>query len=163
MYALYIVILLLVATASQIAIGVNIGAAEPNIHQMSADDLEKRGKELRAALQATYESLRSARKLSGGGTDITDSVLPFIQTGISFSDAETLLRNAGFSVGPHPDLNQTSNPNRATDWYAVVATISPFDSGFMMKVSLYVSLLPLSPGDYTSVAKVSAKLFASTP
>jgi hypothetical protein len=131
--------------------------------QISSDDLEQRGKELRAALQGTYESLRSARKLSGGGTDITESVLPFIQTGMSFSDAESTLRNAGFSVGPHPNSNQASNSSRATDWYAVVATISPFDAGFMMKASLYVSLLPSSPDDYTSVAKASAKLFISTP
>jgi hypothetical protein len=162
-YALCLVVLLSVTAVSQRVIGVTAWAAEKTTRQIGADDLEQRGKELRAALQRAYEDLRAARKLSGGGTDMTDAVLPYIQTGMSFSDAETILRSAGFSVEPHPDLSQGSNPHKATDWYAVLARISPFDAGFMSKVSLYVSLLPASPGDYSSVAKVSAKIFTSMP
>jgi hypothetical protein len=158
-----LIILLLVAAAALTATGLTIWAAEPNTERLSADDLERRGKELRAELQRTYESLRAARKLSGGGTDMTDAVLPYIQTGMSFSDAETILRNAGFLVEPHPDLNSASNPHKPRDWYAVVAVIDPFDAGFMRKVSLYVSLLPASSGDYSSVAKVSATIFTSMP
>jgi hypothetical protein len=72
-----------------------------------------------------------------------------------------VLRSAGFSVEPHPDLNQTANPNRPKDWYAVIASISPFVERFPTKVSVYVTLLPRSPGDYTVVANVSAAFLTS--
>ncbi len=162
-FTLRLVILLLLATASQTAIDVSIGAAETTTHQISANNLEQRGKELRASLQRAYESLRAARRLSGGGTDIADAVLPYIQARMPFGDAETILRNAGFAVGRHPDLSEASNPNRSKDWYGVTSSILHFDSGFLMSVDLFVTLLPPSPGDYTSVAKVSATIFASMP
>jgi hypothetical protein len=133
-------------------------------HQMAFDGLEQRGKRLRAALQRKYEKLAESHQLRGGlhGTDVTDAVLPYIPIGISFSDAETVLKDAGFVVGPHPDLNAPPNPNRAKDWYSVVAKISPFAGRSGTKVDLYVSLLPRAPGDYTVVSKISATFFVSS-
>lgn len=154
---------LLAAMASQVVTGIYIRAAEPVIGQMSSDELAQRGKELRAALQKTYQDLSRARKLSAFGTDITETVLPYIQAGMSFSDAEAILRNAGFIVR-HPDLNQATNPNRAKDWYVVTARISRFATSFLfVSIDLFVTLLPKSPGDYTTVAEISATMFLSAP
>jgi hypothetical protein len=137
---------------------------EPNeTQQIASDDLEQRGKELRAELQQAYQKLVDSRKLGGGrGTDATEAVLPYIPIGTSFWEAETVLRNAGFVVGPRPDVNAPPNPNRAADWYAVIARINPFSTKLLeSKISLYVTLLPKSPGDYTIISKISATFFVS--
>jgi hypothetical protein len=138
---------------------------EKEVHQMTDDDSDKRGAELRAALQRAYQELADSHQLRGGlhGTDITKVVLPYLPIGIRFSEAEAVLRSAGFVVGPHPDSNPPSNPNRPKDWYAVVASINPFQRRFPSKTSLYISLLPKSPGDYTIVSEVGATFFVSLP
>jgi plasmid stability protein len=131
-------------------------AAEDELREIASNELQQRGKQLRAAFQQTYLELE--HKLYGTSTDITESVLPYVAPGISFRNAETILRNAGFTV-EYPDLNQVANPNRGRDWYVVMARISPFASPFPSRVDAYVLLFPMSPGDYTTVAKVSAGFF----
>jgi hypothetical protein len=130
---------------------------------MISNDPEERGRQLHAALEDAYQKLAATGTLSGRGTDITAIVLPYFPPDITFDDAETTLRNAGFSLGPRPDLNAPPNPNRAKDWYAVVARISPFAQQFPSRTDLYISLLPKTPGDYTTVSRVSATFFVSRP
>ncbi|MBV8696500.1 hypothetical protein [Bradyrhizobium sp.] len=130
---------------------------------MNTTKNEARGQALKSELWKVYEELKAAGKLSPAGTDVTQSVLPFVSPGNSFEDAETTLRAAGFTIPPHPKPELANDPNKPRDWYAVVARISPFAESFPFKVSAYVTLLPQSPGNYTIVEKVTARFFVSGP
>ena len=142
--------------------GAKLRYAQDETQKMAFEHLEKRGADLRTSLKKKYAELVSSGKLSGGRNNITNSVLPFIPIGISFDEAETILRAAGFNVEPYPDLNAPPNPNRTRDWYGVVATIPAFVERFGMKVSVYIMLLPKSPGDYTTVSDVKASFLVLT-
>jgi hypothetical protein len=133
--------------------------------QRESDELKRRGKELRAALQRRHLQLvvNNVRIDPVGGVDATDAVLPYIPVGTSFSDAEAILRHAGFVIGKHPNLNAPPDINRGKDWYAVVAEISPFSTWLLVRTDFYVELLPRSPGDYSTVSKVSASFFITGP
>ena len=128
-------------------------ASETESRQVDSDELQKRAKELSAALQRTYQE--RAPGLGGRGTDITEAVQPYIPIGTSFRDAETILRNAGFTV-VRPNLSEPKNPKVDENWQAVRAEIAPFVQGSFFRVTAFVWLFPKSPGDYTSVAKLSA-------
>jgi hypothetical protein len=129
---------------------------------MNDSDIEARGKKLHEQLSRVYDELGKAQKLSGGGTDISDALPPYIVPGMSFREAEAVLRAAGFIIRPHPDPRKAADPNRATDWYGVLAVIKPFKKLFLGHSDLYVTLLPKQPGDYSTVDKVNATVFVST-
>jgi hypothetical protein len=131
--------------------------------ELASSSLMQRGKDLRTALEKTYAGHDS--HFGGGlhGTDVTAAVLPFIPPGTPFADAETILRDAGFTIEPYPDVTAPPNPNRAKDWYAVLARIDPFATFLIGKATVYVSLLPPAPGDYTQVSSLSATFFVSMP
>jgi hypothetical protein len=140
-----------------------VADAQEESLNMPSEDTEKRGQELKTALQQAYHQLRSSGKPLGLNTDVTSYVLPYLPPGISFKDAEQILADAGFAVGSRPNPSQANNPNRASDWYAVLARISPFVEDTPNKVSVYVTLLPKSPGDYSIVEKLTASFFVSGP
>ena len=133
-----------------------VGAAETETDHVRYDELEARGKQLRAAIQEKFQELVRTRRLNGFDIDITETVLPYFPTGISFTDAEATLRNGGFTV-KYPDLNQSPNPNK--EWKAVMGYISPFVQGFLSTTNVYVLLFPKSSGEYTVVEVVSAKFY----
>ncbi|HEU5020071.1 MAG TPA: hypothetical protein VFT69_19085 [Pseudolabrys sp.] len=58
---------------------------------MTSEQLEQRGKDLRAAVQQIYQKLGKSGELRTDihGTDITAIVLTYIPLGTSFGDAET--------------------------------------------------------------------------
>jgi hypothetical protein len=153
--------------ASKLAAGESQGdiatVDRTGMSKMSPDQIEKRGKELRAALQQTYEELVASRKMSGLETDITQYVKPYIYAGMMFDEAESILKAAGFHIDPRPAADRANDPNSPKDWYAVLASISPFVQRFMGKVSADVMLLPRSPGDYSVVDSVRASFFVSMP
>src|SRR5207249_9735577 len=86
-------------------------AIEKENGQMTSNDLEQRGKQLRAEIEAAYKQLKSAKKLRTGikGNDITELVLKYVPIGTSFDDAENILRFAGFTVHPRPTANAAGN------------------------------------------------------
>jgi hypothetical protein len=90
-------------------------------------------------------------------------VTQYIPIGTAFVDAQAILLAAGFSVEPYPDLTNGSNPNKAPDWYGVIAKISPFLSQFLSRTDLYVTLMPPSPGEYTEITKLEATFFVTMP
>jgi hypothetical protein len=141
-----------------------IGFSTLGSNEMSSGDLEQRGKKLRTALEDAYRIMITSHTLRGGihGNDLTATVMLYIPVGTSFKDAEAILRDAGFSIEPYPNLTQPPNPNRASDWYAVIAKISPLAPGDLSKADLYVSLLPISPGDYSKISRITATLFTSS-
>ncbi|MFY9642451.1 MAG: hypothetical protein WCD20_19770 [Rhodomicrobium sp.] len=133
------------------------------VYQIVSGDLGKRGAELRGALQPAYK-----RVVAGGGfgplhgADVTEDILPFIPTGTPFNDAVVILKSAGFDILPYPNVNAPPNRNRAKNWYALIARISPFANGIFDRYELYVSLLPPSPGEYTTVSKVAATFYRTS-
>jgi hypothetical protein len=129
---------------------------------MNDSDIEERGKKLHEQLSRVYDELGKAQKLSGGGTDISGALPPYIVPGMSFREAEAVLRAAGFEIEPYPDVSKVSDPNRGPDWYGVLAIINPFKKLFLGHSDLYVTLLPKRPGDYSTVEKVNATVFVST-
>jgi hypothetical protein len=140
-----------------------------SIYQIVSGDLGKRGAELRAALPRAYKRVATANSFGAlHGADVTEDVLPFIPVGTPFTDAVTILKSAGFEILPYPRVNTPPNPNRAKDWYALSARISPYTSGFLDRfdpidrIDLFVSLLPPSPGEYTTVSKVAATFYRTS-
>lgn len=73
------------------------------------------------------------------------------------------LKESGFDIQT-PNIKLTRNYiNRSKDWYSVLAKIDPYKFDNIGKLSLYISLTPASPGDYTKILSRSAKLFLSLP
>ena len=124
-------------------------------------DLSYRAKSLRGDLDEAVDT----RPLTGGshGTDVSDVVLPYIPPGTSFADAQAILRSAGFTINPYPDLAMVNDQNRSKDWYAVLAEIPFFRKRFLQRIDLYVSLFPRSPGDYSEVVTVVATILVTGP
>lgn len=128
---------------------------------MTHDSLGQRGKQLRAAIEQTYKELVDAKALNPrGGNDITEIVVRYIPVGMTFDDAEQILRNAGFKVEPRP----SANPPGSLPWrYDVIGIIDSFDSKrFLSNVRVWVHLIPQAPGDYDKVSKVSASVTLSS-
>ena len=67
------------------------------LYQVTSEELEMRGQALRVAVQSIYRRLISSGEMREG-LEVTDTVLPYLPTGISFDEAEAVLRNAGFVV-----------------------------------------------------------------
>jgi hypothetical protein len=132
--------------------------------KMSPGDLEKRGIELRAALEKTFDKMLRSGKALNRETDISEAVVPYVSAGMTFEEAERILKAAGFSVSPHPDAaREAKNPNRPMGWEAVYAEIPDFSWRVVLgNVSVNVSLYPEAPGNYTNVKAVHAVIFITT-
>jgi hypothetical protein len=132
---------------------------------MASDSQMTAGGSLREDIEQAYRMLAAEGRLISGprGVDVVGVVGKSIKIGIQFSDAEEILRSAGFSVGSRPDADASTNPNRSRDWYAVVASLPLAPTGPFQKATVYVTLLPLRPGDYSVVAGLSASIIISTP
>ncbi len=160
-------VLLGVAMASSLVGAPNARAdahlpAAQGLAAMTTAEAKARGEALKAELWTIYQELRAAGKLAPLQTDITRYVRPYVTPGSTFRDAEMTLRAAGFTI-ERPDPGRGSDPNRPRDWSAVLARISSFDDRFPFRTSLYVTLLPGSPGDYSRVETVTASFFMSGP
>jgi len=146
---------LVVFCASAIALAVpTMSDAEtvaPRAEQMTADALRQRAEKLHAEIDATYERLRASNSIKiyiKGGNDVTAIVLKYIPIGISFDDAEAILRTAGYMVGHSEDGHVFS---RATLGGGLLELYSgQFD----------VDLAPQAPDDVRVVSAVSALIFA---
>ena len=130
-------------------------------NSQDSHELSSRGKRLRADLNEAIKT----RPLTGhiDGTDVTDVVRPYVSAGMTFKDAEAVLRDAGFTIHPHPDPHKATDINRTKDWYTVLAAIPHIRKQFLFRTDLYVSLLSKSPGDYTDVTDVRATVFVTGP
>ena len=78
---------------------------------MISNDSEERGKELRSSLEHECARLRDTKTLRPGplGNDVANVVAEYIPVGTAFSDAESSLRSAGFTVYPRPSANPPGN------------------------------------------------------
>ena len=123
------------------------------------------GNKLREAFQREYDRLVASGGLNAGihGTDVSGVLEQYIPPGTTFQEAEQDLLTAGFTIKQRPNAAVEADPNRAVDWYAVVATISPFASAGYSRIDLSVSLLPPAPGEYSVVKKATAVFFVTAP
>ncbi len=134
-----------------------------SIGETRNDNVQERAKELRVALCRAYERVSAAGGLNSfHGPEVTEDVLPYIPLGTSFTEAVALLSYAGFTIGRYPDINAPPDRNRSRDWYALTTSVSPFASQLIDRDDLYISLLPPSPGEYTTVSKLTAKFFRTS-
>jgi len=141
----------------------SLGRGEPIYRQetvmSSTNELEQRGKKLRADIDNAYKKLSEASGIKDrgmGSSPITDVVTKYIPIGISFDDAETILRSAGFAIRPRAPNPYISE--KYPEKYDVVATIDQYVPTPFGKTSVIVSLRPRNPGDYSVVRKVSAEI-----
>ena len=122
------------------------------------------GSNLNTRIYEVYEQLRKDYPLGNAfrGRDISESLSPFKITGMSFIEAEALLRDAGFTVRPRPDKEMELNPNRAPDWFGVLAVLPLNLSRLFSKTTVYVTLLPRHFGDYSAVQSYTAVILVSS-
>ncbi len=136
------------------------------ISALWTSNLKLRAQELNEALEKAYKNgdIKSRPAIQNQEIDITDIVASYIPVKTSFADAETILREAGFKVEPHPDLNQASDPDRPNDWYAVTAHMRPsYAQGIYEKSYYHVILMPFAPGNYSLIAHVKANYVWAGP
>ncbi len=123
------------------------------LERMSGDtDLDERGEQLRAALEQTYSQLMSKNALRPRPyiNDMTSFIKDHIDVGISFDDAEQILRAAGFVVCGRPSADTQSN---RPDKYEVQATLL-LESRWLSAVEFAMGMAPAGPGDYRTVKNV---------
>lgn len=90
--------------------------------------------------------------MGNGVNSITEVVEQYIKTGMSFDEAEAILRAAGFTIGSqgrHPVL-----PNR----FEVRAVIDQYAPTPFGKTSIVVSLQPETPKNWDFVHRVEATI-----
>ena len=161
-----------VAGVTMLNIAMSVSAGEIGEHARSASELEKmtaasnelelRGKQLRAEIDSTYNKLSAARAIKNQGMGrnfITDVVIKYIPIGTSFDDAEAILRAAGFTIQP-----RVPNPYLPDDEkYDERATIDQYVRTPFGKTSIDVSLRPRGPGDYSTVKSITAEITRTFP
>ncbi len=131
-----------------------------------SNNLEVRGKQLRTAIDQAYKRMSDAQTIRGRWVNITSVVVPYIPAGMSFDDAEQVLRSAGFEVKPRPGpkgLKDHTDPYK----YNVEALIKNYTNPYLnwlsspFGVSIAVDLTPKAPRDYTKVLRVEASILVS--
>lgn len=129
-------------------------------------DLVQRGKQLREDIQALYATMKRDKALRARPhiNDVADFMRAYIPEGVSFDDAECILRSAGFNVLERPDINAPHDSRWETrnDRYDVIATLL-LPGEFMSRAELMLGMRPKSPGDYTAVSEVRAAIIVTHP
>jgi hypothetical protein len=130
--------------------------------EVELSDLDARGKQLRAEIDGRRQYLVRTNTFRAGfrNNDITDIVERFVPAGMSFDDAEQILRAAGFVVESRPAASVPGNdPNR----FNVTGSIKFYGrkGPFLPMVYIFVSLSPKAPGDYSAVCGVSGAIGTS--
>jgi hypothetical protein len=126
---------------------------------MTMDSLVEQGRQLRADVVAKYKELQAAGALNGEdarkGVDITPVVLRYFPAGISFLDAEAILRAAGSKLKDPPV------PQRSGEIFA--SFLLPAAPLSLAGVKCAVSLVPKVARDYGTVGNVAGHLIFVYP
>lgn len=71
---------------------------------MTSNELDQRGRELRAEIERILQEVKKSNGLStlARGLDISSSTSSYIPPGTSFEEAEIILQSAGFKLLPSP-------------------------------------------------------------
>jgi hypothetical protein len=125
-------------------------------NEINENDM-KLGKQLRAEIEQVYAERKAAGSLKSMGRGrniVTDMVVKYIPIGISFDEAEAILRAAGCKVGPRPN---TGHDTLAYD-DDVIARLFLASSFLVSATEFFVGLSPKSVGDYGTVDKLEADI-----
>jgi len=121
--------------------------------------LDERRNQLRLDIHDLYSSMRRNKTFRWGINDISEFLKGYIPEGVSFEDAENILRNAGFNVLERPGINVPDHPSwpNRSDKYDVIATML-LSSGFLERAELMLGLRPKSSGDYSTVKEIQGAI-----
>ena len=166
------IVYIAVAGLTMLNITMSVSAGEIGEHAESisgrekimaaSNELELRGKQLRAEIDSAYKKLSDARAIKNQGMGrnfITDVVIKYIPVGTSFDDAETILRAAGFTIQPRLPNPYLSDAEK----YDERATIDQYVPTPFGKTSVDISLRPRGPDDYSTVQNITAEITRTFP
>jgi hypothetical protein len=127
-----------------------------------AVQLATRGTQLRQEIDTVYRELDKAGQIKNNGMGrnfITHVVIKYVPVGISFEDAEAILKSAGFTIRPRI-------PNRMLPkdmQHDKTAIIDPYGYVPFAKQTVSVALRPKAPDDYSVVTDVSSEITRTSP
>lgn len=133
-----------------------VGDPVHNSAPISAEQ-QKRGKALRAEIDKLYADMKSrgALKHDGQGyNDITDTIVKYLPVGSSFDDAEAVLRAARCVIHYPSSVKPRRLP---LPWDDDVIAQGVIEHHLLGTNLFDVNLTPQNPGEYTVVAKISAR------
>lgn len=139
--------------------GYSCGQERTNF-KLNAETVHDRGLNLRNDIIAAYKSLDMSGKLllTGASNDIGPTVLKYIHPGMSFVDAEDVLKSAGLSVRARPGPNASGDRPDRYDVYATSSSIFT-EKAFGINQELIIGLCPSSNKTYESVRSVTAEIY----
>jgi hypothetical protein len=127
----------------------------------NATDLKTRGQQLRADIDALYHGRKPHKEVhynDPDGLDITDTVIKYLPIGISFDDAESILRFAGFKVS-RKAAHEEGNTQSTARTEAHIVPYGHFLFFWSYYSSVNVTLIPKTTGDFGEVGEVSGNIF----
>ena len=154
----------------------SLGATVATTHQNQdeAVQVQREGHDLsRAILEAYQQGLKSRHgNLYVSGLDITPAVSQYIKNGMSFDEAEAILRAGGLTVSGRPGPEGWSgngvNSNRSDKFAVSAQSYEYFNRSTLYRLfrpiykdysrKLFITLFPARPGDYSKVAKMTAAI-----
>lgn len=110
-------------------------------------ELCERGRRLRSAIDQRFASHKTTT--FPHVIDVGDLARESLPEGISFDDAEEILRAAGFIIEPRPD---------ETDKYDLGGGTAAIYAGLVSRFTCFIHFRPKIPGDYDVVAEMSATI-----
>jgi hypothetical protein len=137
------------------------GASTADVKSVSkeSDAVQRNAQAALSRAKELYESRRGSLKPNGQGRNfVTNEMAPYFHRGMSFDQAEALIKQMGGKVSPRGMNPYFGNSPLAS----VVAGDVTLESSFPSKVSLVVTLFPEEPGKYDVVDKVEAEISIST-
>ncbi|MCW5797983.1 MAG: hypothetical protein LZF60_230099 [Nitrospira sp.] len=119
---------------------------------VSAETLEQRGRQLRAALEQKFRTLKEANQLgmgNGPGVDVSPIVAIYIPIGTSFEEAEKVLLAAKFKMGQRPPrpIYRESAPEWEKAMRFTLVGGFVLEQSFGYVASVGIELYPDSAGD----------------
>jgi hypothetical protein len=135
-------------------------ATTPATDQASSDELMKRGKALRKAIEDTYKQMIASKALppaNGLGKDISPVIEKYIPAGTTFDDAKQILLGAECHVVADPP--RPARPEDPQyDRFSIIASAKLFRWSYG-STALSITLYPKDPGAaHTTVKRVRGSI-----
>lgn len=154
--ASFLIFIIVLAIGS---ISCSSGSTDP-VGFQSESPTDARGSSLRAEL---FSASKANENDSPNDVSIamTKIVNRYIQDGATFSQAESLLRSAGFIVSTHPKVHPVTEWPYSDDIIAILN--KPLSTGAISAAKLTIRLRPSSPSDYSIIKSIEVIYSISTP
>ena len=119
-------------------------------------DLMQKGKQLRAAVDQAYRTMSKVGLSGAHGNDFSSFISGYFPKGMSFADAEDILRYGGFTIESPSQLNN----------YDFVGSLSQYPTGQISNIcrtEIEISLIPLTPEYYDAVKEAKGTIWITCP